>query len=450
MLILYLTSLSLVFSFYYNREMLKSTIIRSKSVRFSFQRSHLLLVPFSHSLLAAGKDDIHQHEIIYGLKLESDKYYVGKTSNLHNRFSEHNSNTRGSLWTAKYKPLNVIQKWDRLHNQHENFITYLMMSVYDYSNVRGGKFCKLDDLSDEEKRAVEEVLIKGYNIGCLVCKSRYHFTKDCSTELLASADLPTLITEAALLVNEEQVRAIKAPVSTPVRILAGAGSGKTKVLAHRIAYLTITQQNFTSDSVLATTFTGKAAAELRHRVATLNQASPPTNNNNNNNISINFFQTPNKYTPYYIGTFHYIALRLLLPYLSEAGLNPNFKILDQSAQNTILKQIMKEHKLDIKSTIKELGEFINNCKENCIRATAVTTHTFTLPQHSTVPIHDRPVYTNVYIIYEQICMNKSYLDFAEILLRAYELLCSNEAVLERYRVQFKHVLVDEVSLYVYV
>jgi DNA helicase-2/ATP-dependent DNA helicase PcrA len=211
--------------------------------------------------------------------------------------------------------------------------------------------------------------------------------------------------------NDAQRAAVTAPAG-PVLVLAGAGSGKTRVLTHRIVYA-IQALGASPHSILAVTFTNKAAGEMRGRVEQL--LGMPA-------------------SALWIGTFHGIAHRLLRIHWREANLPQGFQIMDSDDQQRLIKKLLKATELDETRWIpREVQWFINNNKDEGRR-----------PQH----LKDggdptRAQMIKLYAAYEQNCARAGVVDFAELLLRAFELWRDNQALLEHYRRRFGHVLVDE-------
>jgi DNA helicase-2/ATP-dependent DNA helicase PcrA len=211
--------------------------------------------------------------------------------------------------------------------------------------------------------------------------------------------------------NEAQRAAVTAPLG-PVLVLAGAGSGKTRVLTHRIAWL-IQTQDVSPHGVLAVTFTNKAAAEMRGRVEQL-------------------LGMPG--SALWLGTFHGIAHRLLRMHWREARLVQSFQILDSEDQLRLIKKLLKAQELDENRWIpREVQYFINKHKDEGRR-----------PQHLKTG-HDatEAQMLKLYAQYEQTCERSGVIDFAELLLRAFELWRDSPSLLEHYRTRFRHVLVDE-------
>ncbi len=211
--------------------------------------------------------------------------------------------------------------------------------------------------------------------------------------------------------NEAQREAVTAP-AIPVLVLAGAGSGKTRVLTHRIAWL-VTADGVSPHSILAVTFTNKAAGEMRARVESL-------------------LHMPG--SSLWLGTFHGLAHRLLRLHWREAGLPQSFQILDSDDQQRIVKKMLKAAALDENRWIpREVQHFINKHKEEGRR-----------PQHLNAGNDPTQLQLiKLYVEYEQICTRMGAVDFAELLLRAFELWRDNPELLRHYRARFHHVLVDE-------
>jgi DNA helicase II / ATP-dependent DNA helicase PcrA len=211
--------------------------------------------------------------------------------------------------------------------------------------------------------------------------------------------------------NEDQRQAVASPLGAAL-VLAGAGSGKTRVLVHRVAWL-IQVEGASPNSILAVTFTNKAAAEMRSRIETL--LGLPSG-------------------AMWLGTFHGLAHRLLRIHWRDAGLPQSFQILDSEDQARVLRKVLKALDLDETRWIpREILWFINAQKDEGHR-----------PKH----IKDdgdptRRQLIKIYQAYEDACQRAGVVDFAELLLRAYELWRDNPALLEHYRTRFRHVLVDE-------
>jgi len=210
--------------------------------------------------------------------------------------------------------------------------------------------------------------------------------------------------------NPEQLAAVTLPPQHAL-ILAGAGSGKTRVLTTRIAWLISTGQ-VGPHGILAVTFTNKAAKEMLARLS----AMLPINTRG-----------------MWIGTFHGLCNRLLRLHHREAGLPALFQILDSADQLSAIKRLLKNLNVDEeKYPPRELAHFINAHKEQGVRA-------------AQAEVYDD--YTrrrvDLYAEYDAQCQREGVVDFAELLLRTYELLCRNEPLRRHYQERFRHILVDE-------
>jgi DNA helicase-2/ATP-dependent DNA helicase PcrA len=211
--------------------------------------------------------------------------------------------------------------------------------------------------------------------------------------------------------NSDQRSAVTAP-PTAMLVLAGAGSGKTRVLVHRIAWLMQVEQ-VSPNSILAVTFTNKAAREMRGRIETL----------------LNF-----PAGGMWMGTFHGLAHRLLRRHALEARLPETFQVLDSDDQLRLVKRIYKELGLDDKKWPPRQAQWwINSQKDEGFRVRDVQAYDNEFELNM----------SRLYQIYEQYCERAGLVDFAELLLRAYEYLRDNEEARAHYRRRFRHVLVDE-------
>ena len=211
--------------------------------------------------------------------------------------------------------------------------------------------------------------------------------------------------------NEKQYEAVTAPLGN-VLVLAGAGSGKTRVLVSRIAWL-IAEQNLSPHAILAVTFTNKAAGEMRERLSSLLGA--PTQG-------------------LWVGTFHGLCHRLLRRHFKEAKLHEHFHILDSDDQGRLIKKVIASLNLDVEQwPVKQSQSFINGKKDEGLR-----------PQHvNALSYGPTKTLVAVYQGYEQACKTAGVIDFAEILLRTHELLRDNPELLGHYRQRFQAILVDE-------
>jgi len=210
--------------------------------------------------------------------------------------------------------------------------------------------------------------------------------------------------------NPEQLAAVTLPPQHAL-ILAGAGSGKTRVLTTRIAWLVSTGQ-VGAHGVLAVTFTNKAAKEMLARL----WAMLPINTRG-----------------LWIGTFHGLCNRLLRAHYREAGLPSLFQILDSSDQLSAIKRLLKNLNVDDeKFPPRELANFINAHKEQGIRAAQAEAYDDYTRRR-----------VDIYAEYDAQCQREGVVDFAELLLRSYELLKRNEPLRRHYQERFRHILVDE-------
>lgn len=211
--------------------------------------------------------------------------------------------------------------------------------------------------------------------------------------------------------NKEQRQAVCSEAQNTL-VLAGAGSGKTRVLVHRIAWL-IQVENISPYSIMAVTFTNKAASEMRFRIENL--LKMPLRN-------------------MWVGTFHGLAHRLLRAHWQDAKLVENFQIIDSDDQLRLIKRIMKERGIDDKQhPARETQWFINECKDNGLRAKQLNYKEF----------HNRRHVLDIYSHYEELCQRTGLVDFAELLLRAHELWLQQPHILKHYQQRFTHLLVDE-------
>lgn len=210
--------------------------------------------------------------------------------------------------------------------------------------------------------------------------------------------------------NAAQIQAVTAP-SQDLLILAGAGSGKTRVLVQRIAWL-ISHQNIAPTAILAVTFTNKAAKEMRLRLET---------------------ELATSLRGMWVGTFHGLAHRLLRTHWQAAKLPEHFQILDTDDQKSLLNRLLKELHFDTETTpVKQVQAFINGHKEEGRRAQAVLAR----------GAYERRL-VEVYASYEDLCQRQGLVDFSELLLRALELLRDNPVIVQHYQNRFSHILVDE-------
>ena len=212
--------------------------------------------------------------------------------------------------------------------------------------------------------------------------------------------------------NEKQQQSVALEEDVNALILAGAGSGKTRVLTHRIHYL-VSTKNHHVDDILAVTFTNKAANEMKERLSEL-------------------LRRP--IGRMWVGTFHSLAHRLLRTHPVEANLSPTFQILDAQDQFRIVKRLMKENGVDeTKFPIKKVQWFINQQKDEGILPHQIDAeHNYFVKQSA-----------KIFDFYEKHCQTNDLVDFAGLLVKSYELLKNNQSLLDHYQKKFHHILVDE-------
>lgn len=211
--------------------------------------------------------------------------------------------------------------------------------------------------------------------------------------------------------NDKQREAVTAARSN-LLVLAGAGSGKTRVLVHRIAWL-LAVENHSPYSIMAVTFTNKAATEMRHRIEHL---------------------MGTHHGGMWIGTFHNLAHRLLRAHHRDANLPQDFQILDSEDQQRLLKRLIKAMNLDDKQwPCRQAMWYINGKKDEGLR-----------PKH--IASYGNPVeqtWLRIYQGYQEACDRAGLVDFAELLLRAHELWLHKPHIVNHYRERFTNILVDE-------
>ena len=223
---------------------------------------------------------------------------------------------------------------------------------------------------------------------------------------------PEVAHELPLLqnLNPEQLAAVTLP-NEHALILAGAGSGKTRVLTTRIAWLLSTGQ-VSPGGVLAVTFTNKAAKEMMTRLGAM---------------------LPVNVRGMWIGTFHGLCNRFLRSHYKLANLPQSFQILDTQDQLSAIKRLMKQFSVDEERfPAKQTQWFISGCKEEGLRPNMVEVRSD----------EDRKK-VEIYQLYEDQCNREGVVDFGELMLRSYELLRDNDPIREHYQRRFRHILVDE-------
>src|SRR6187551_3020550 len=210
--------------------------------------------------------------------------------------------------------------------------------------------------------------------------------------------------------NPEQLAAVTLP-NTHALILAGAGSGKTRVLTTRIAWLLQTGQ-VSPGGIPAVTFTNKAAKEMTARLTAM---------------------LPVNVRGMWIGTFHGLCNRFLRAHWKLAGLPSTFQILDTQDQLSAIKRLMKQFNVDDERfPAKQTQWFIAGAKEDGLR-----------PRDVEVRSEDDRKKVELYQLYEEQCQREGVVDFGELMLRSYELLRDNDPVREHYQRRFRHILIDE-------
>jgi DNA helicase-2/ATP-dependent DNA helicase PcrA len=215
--------------------------------------------------------------------------------------------------------------------------------------------------------------------------------------------------------NPAQADAVKTTTG-PVLILAGAGSGKTKTLTHRIAYL-MTQERVWPNEILAVTFTNKAAKEMRERLAHL------------------VGQEPSRSFMPWMGTFHGICVRLLRLDGDKIGIQPNYVIYDEDDRQGLIKQAMKQLSIaDKQIKPRAVSSAISNAKNELVgpEEFANTSH---YPFQQAV--------AKIYALYEKMRMDAGALDFDDLLIETVRLFRDQPDVRAKWRAQFKHILIDE-------
>lgn len=216
--------------------------------------------------------------------------------------------------------------------------------------------------------------------------------------------------------NKEQQRAVEC-VDGPLLILAGAGSGKTKTLTHRIAHL-ISTGKATPYNILAVTFTNKAAKEMRERVARLLGENPENRS----------------FMPY-MGTFHSICVRLLRQDGEHAGIPKNFVIFDESDRQSAIKQASKTAMIDEKSfPPRTLGGLISNAKNDLVTPAEFT-------GIGSGPVHRAAA--QIYPLYQKILKDNAALDFDDLIGRTVHLLQANAEIRKKWQTQFRFIMIDE-------
>ncbi len=216
--------------------------------------------------------------------------------------------------------------------------------------------------------------------------------------------------------NEQQHQAVLA-IEGPVLMLAGAGSGKTKTLTHRLGYL-VQEKKVSPANILAVTFTNKAAGEMRRRVARL----------------LRFDENNSQYLPF-LGTFHSIANRILRREAAEIGYSSNFLIYDMSDSQSLIKKILKQLKIDEKQiTPSGISNAISSAKNELVGPDEYKTFATGRVQEAAA---------QVYPVYQRELRKAGAMDFDDLIMKLTLLLIENETIREKYQKQFEYILVDE-------
>ena len=213
--------------------------------------------------------------------------------------------------------------------------------------------------------------------------------------------------------NDEQQRAVSAPLGSAL-ILAGAGSGKTRVLTHRIAWLCAVEE-IPEHAVMAVTFTNKAATEMRTRIQAL---------------------SGRPLVGMWVGTFHGLCHRFLRYHCEQIGLVKTFQVLDAADQLRLIRRITRDLEInEERCPFKKTQYIINHYKESGMRADAVP------PDYSHAPMFEQTL--RIYRRYEALCKEMHLVDFSELLLATHEMFRDHDALRQQYQTRFKQILVDE-------
>jgi len=221
--------------------------------------------------------------------------------------------------------------------------------------------------------------------------------------------------------NEQQKEAVL-QVEGPVLVLAGAGSGKTKALTHRIAHL-VREKKIASQNILAVTFTNKAAGEMGERVFQLLFNKLPTTN----------YQLRTSMP--WLGTFHSICVRILKEDIHHLGFERNFSIYDTGDQKAVIKRVMKELEIDPKNfSPNTIQYFISGAKNELIDEQEYK-------KYENSPFEK--VTSDVYLKYQKYLKDSNALDFDDLIMKCVQLFEENPKILEKYQDKFKYILIDE-------
>ncbi len=234
--------------------------------------------------------------------------------------------------------------------------------------------------------------------------------------------------------NEQQKAAVMAPLG-PVLVLAGAGSGKTRVLSFRIAYL-IEKALVKSENILALTFTNKAAAEMQKRVVSLlsrgkSNAESKKSTQDNLNFQLSAFNSSALPS---MGTFHSLGARILRKEIARLGYNSNFVIIDSSDQLKIIKDILHDLPIETRLSPNLFRAYISTAKNN-----------LQTPQELSLGLEAdlANLVQEVYLRYQNFLSRQNSVDFDDLLMLPIKLFQANETILAKYQKQFRYILVDE-------
>lgn len=240
------------------------------------------------------------------------------------------------------------------------------------------------------------------------------------------------MTELLRQLNTRQQEAVTT-TNGPVLVLAGAGSGKTRALTHRVAYL-IQEKNVSLANILAVTFTNKAANEMSNRVAHLLDQNSKIENQNNNSKSKTWQDNQKTKLPW-LGTFHRICVLILRREAHHLGYDRSFTIYDEQDSQAVIKKIIKEMKLDPKRTSPSaVSYFISSAKAELMD-----------PDHyrKLAAGNFQRIVSEVYIEYEKRLKRAEAMDFDDLILNCVKLFRENPEILQKYQRQFKYILIDE-------
>ncbi len=221
--------------------------------------------------------------------------------------------------------------------------------------------------------------------------------------------------------NQEQQKAVQT-IYGPVLVVAGAGSGKTRTLTHRVAYL-IKKEKISPSNILAVTFTNKAAKEMRARIAELLNISPPNNSFQNN------------YAFPHLGTFHSVCVRLLRQEIENLGYSKTFNILDDQDQLTLIKKIFKELSLNKEQfNPRSILATISKAKNNLLEVEDFSSQANGFYEE---------IVSKIFSLYQKNLLKSQSLDFDDLLFFTVKLLRQYPNILEKYQKTFQYILVDE-------